>query len=199
VIAAERDEERRAAWRAEAAALDPAALVFVDESSTHVSMTRRRARAARGERAVGRVPRNRDPRLSLVAALGPAGAGVAMTVPGAVDAAAFEAYLAQGLVPSLRPGQVVVMDNLSVHKGARTRALIEGAGCRLLFLPPYSPDFTPVELAFSKVKAHLRGVAARTQQALECAVGDALARVTPADAQNWFRHCGFPLPAAQSP
>ena len=161
-------------------------------------MTRLRARAPRGVRAVGRVPRNRDPRLSLVAALTPAGAGAAMTVPGAVDAAAFVAYLRQGLVPTLRPGQVVVMDNLSVHKGAEVRRAIEGAGCRLLFLPPYSPDFAPIELAFSKLKAHLRGTSARTRTALERAVGEALARITPADAQGWFRHCGF-RPAAQSP
>jgi transposase len=144
------------------------------------------------------VPRNRDPRLSLVAALGPAGAGAAMTVPGAVDAAAFAVYVREGLAPTLRPGQVVVLDNLNVHRGAEVRRLIEAAGCRLLFLPPYSPDFSPIELAFSKIKAHLRGVEARTQERLEAAIGEALALITAADARGWFGHCGHRL-AAQSP
>lgn len=185
----------RAAWRAEAATLAPADLVFVDESSTHISLTRLWARAPQGQRAVGRVPRNHDPRLSLVAALTPAGAGPAMTAPGAIDGPAFTAYVRAVLAPSLRPGQVVILDNLSVHKGAEVRRLIEAAGCRVLFLPPYSPDFAPIEEAFSKIKAYLRGVGARTQVALEAAISEALARITAADARGWFGHCGYPLPA----
>jgi transposase len=144
------------------------------------------------------VPRNHDPRLSLVAALTPAGAGPAMTLPGAVDTDAFTVYVRELLLPALRPGQVVVMDNLSVHKGAAIRRLIEGAGCRLLFLPPYSPDLAPIEHAFSKIKAHLRGAGARTQQALEAAIGQALTLLTAADARGWFGHCGYRL-AAQPP
>ena len=121
-----------------------------------------------------------------------------MTLPGAVDAAAFEVYVRDLLVPTLRPGQVVVLDNLNVHQGVKVRRLIEGAGCRLLFLPPYSPDFAPIELAFSKLKAYLRGVAARTQERLEEAIGTALARLTDADARGWFGHCGYRVPAQPS-
>jgi len=199
LVASERDEARRAAWRAEVAALDPADLLFVDESSTHISLTRTHARAPRGQRAVGRVPRNHDPRLSLVAALGPGGISqAALTLPGAIDGAAFAAFVEQELAPRLRPGQVVVLDNLTAHKGERVRRAIEAAECRLLFLPPYSPDFAPIEQAFSKIKAHLRGVAARTQETLEAAIGEALALITAADARGWFGHCGY-RPAAQPP
>lgn len=118
-----------------------------------------------------------------------------MTVPGAVDGAAFVAYIQDVLVPTLRPGQVVVLDNPSVHKTAEVRRLIEQARCHLLFLPPSSPDFVPIELAFATLKAYLRGVGARAQAALEQAIGTALARITRADAQGWFRHCGYPLSA----
>ena len=195
LIASERDEAQRTAWRAEAATLDPAALVFVDETSTHLSLTRTHARAPRGVRAVGRVPRNHDPRLSLVATLSLAGIGqAALALPGAIDRAAFVAFVEQELVPRLRPGQIVVLDNLAVHKGARVQELIEGAGCRLLFLPPSSPDFTPIEQAFSKLKAHLRGVGARTRERLDEAISEALARITPDDARGWFAHCGYHTP-----
>ena len=144
------------------------------------------------------MPRTHDPRLSLVAALTSAGMGPAMTLPGAVDSAAFVAYIEQALVPALRPGQIVVLDNLSVHKAAGVRRLIEQAQCHLLFLPPYSPDFAPIELAFAKLKNHLRGVGARTQAALEQAIGDALVLITATDTHGWFRHCGYP-PSAQPP
>jgi transposase len=144
---------------------------------------------------VGQVPRNHDPRLSLIAAITPAGMGPAMTVPGAVDARAFIAYIEQVLVPTLQPGQIVVLDNLNVHKDAAVRRLIEQAGCHLLFLPPYSPDLAPIELAFAKLKTFLRGIGARTQAALEQAIGEALALMTEADARGWFGHCGYLLPA----
>jgi transposase len=141
------------------------------------------------------VPRTHDPVLSLIAARGPDGLSqAALLLPGAIDGIAFVAFVERELAPRRRPGQVVVLDNLSVHTGARVRALIEAAGCRLLFLPPYSPDFSPVELAFSKLKAHLRAVGARTRERLEDAVSEAFRLVTPADARAWFRHCGYPLP-----
>ena len=166
----------------------------MDETCTHVGLARRYGRAPRGARAVGRAPRNHDPVISLVAALGPGGLSrAAMALPGAIDTAAFTAFVERELAPRLRPGQVVVLDNLSVHKGARIRALIEAAGCRLLFLPPYSPDFAPIEQAFSKIKAHLRGVAARTRDRLEQAIAEAFRLVTPADARGWFRHCGYAI------
>ena len=194
--ASERDEAARAAWRAEAAALDPASVVFLDETSTHTALTRRRARAPRGQRAVGAAPRNRGPNVTLLAALTPTGMGPGVVFEGAADRRAGEAFVEQFLVPSLRRGQVVVLDNLSAHKGERVRQLIEGKGCRLRFRPPYSPDFNPIELAFAKLKTRLRRVAARTFEALVAAIGDALDAITAADARGFFGHCGFPLPEA---
>jgi transposase len=140
------------------------------------------------------VPRNRGPNVTLFAALTPDGIGPAFVVEGAADGESFALYLRELLVPSLRPGQVVVMDNLNVHKGAAVRALIEGAGCRLLFLPAYSPDFNPIEHAFAKVKQRLRRAEARTFEALVAAIGEAIDAVTPADARGCFAHCGFALP-----
>jgi transposase len=147
---------------------------------------------------VGQVPRNHDPVISLVAALGLAGLSqAAMTLPGPIDTTAFLVFVEQELVPRLQPGQVVVLDNLSVHKSGRVRDLIEAAGCRLLFLPPYSPDFAPIEQVFSKVKAYLRGVGARTRDRLETAISEALASVTPTDALGWFQHCGYQVTIGQ--
>jgi transposase len=158
-------------------------------------MTPRYARAPRGERAVGAVPRNQGENLTLIAALTADGLGPAMTLPGAADAPAFVAYVREVLAPALVPGQVVVLDNLSVHKGAEVRRLVEACGCRLLFLPPYSPDFAPIELAFAKIKQALRRTAARTRASLEAAIAAALDTITTQDAANWFRHCGYTRPA----
>jgi transposase len=193
LTAAERDPAARAAWWGEAAWLDPADLVFVDETSTHTALTRLRARAPRGEWAVGAAPRNHGPNVTLLAALTPAGIAASLALEGATDRLAFEAFVAQVLVPTLRPGQVVVLDNLSAHKGDRVRASVEAAGCTLLFLPAYSPDFNPIELAFSQLKAALRRVAARTFETLVAAIGAALAAITPAAACGFYAHCGFPL------
>jgi transposase len=160
-------------------------------------MTPRWARAPRGKRAVGTAPRNHGPNVTLLAALTPDGVGAALTVEGAADRLVLEAYVGRVLVPTLRPGQVVILDNLNAHKGEGVRKLIEAAGCRLLFLPAYSPDFNPIELAFAKVKARLRRTAARTVDALVAAIGEALDAVTAADARGFFAHCGFPLPGQQ--
>jgi transposase len=145
---------------------------------------------------VGRVPRGRRHAVTLMAALTPAGVEAPFMIPGAVDRAVFDAYVAGVLAPALRPGQTVVLDNLSVHKGARARELIEAAGCRLLFLPRYSPDFNPIEFAFAKLKAALRRAEARTFDALVAAAGGAIADVTPADARAFFAAAGYP-PAGQ--
>ncbi len=178
------------------ARVDPARLVFVDESGTHTSMTRRRARAPRGERAYGSVPRNRGRMTTLLASLTLAGGmGPAMTVEGGTTTEVFEAYVEQVLAPALVPGQVVVLDNLAAHHAARARELVEARGCRLVFLPAYSPDFSPIEEAFSKVKALLRKTEARTREALFEAIGRALAAVSVADARGWFAHCGYPVAA----
>jgi transposase len=194
LTASERDEEARAAWREGAAALAPETLLFLDETSTHTALTRRRARAPRGQRAPGAVPRNHGPNVTLLAVLGPAGIATALSIEGAATRPVFDGFVAEFLVPVLRPGQTVVLDNLAVHKSPRARALVEAAGCRLLFLPPYSPDLNPIEPVFAKVKTALRASAARTGDALLEATKAALDAVTPGDAAGCYADCGFPLP-----
>jgi transposase len=154
-------------------------------------MTPRRARAPRGKRAVGTAPRNHGANVTLLAALTPRGIGAALTVEGAADRLVVEAYVGRVLVPTLRPGQVVVLDNLSAHKGEEVRNLIEAAGCRLLFLPAYSPDFNPIELVFGTLKTALRRAQARTREGLETAIRTALAAITPAQTRACFAHCGY--------
>ncbi|HEY0601641.1 MAG TPA: IS630 family transposase [Herpetosiphonaceae bacterium] len=166
-------------------------VVVIDESGTHLGMTPRRARAPRGQRAYAKARRNYGTRLSLIAALRSDGMGAAMTIEGAVDGAAFQAYLRDVLAPSLRPGQIVIMDNLSVHKSHRVRQLVEAQGCTLLFLPAYSPDLTPIELAFSKLKTFLRRAGADTIETLQEAISIGLDRITAHDAHSYFRCCGF--------
>ena len=173
-------------------------LVFVDECGTHTSMTRLRARAPRGERAYGRVPRNRGPNTTLLASMTAEGMGPCMAVVGSTKKTVFETYVERVLVPSLSPGQVVVMDNLGAHRGQGVRDLVERSGCSLLFLPPYSPDFSPIEEAFSKIKALLRKAQARDRGALVEAIGRALSAVTAKDARGFFGHCGYPLAAQPS-
>ncbi len=171
--------------------LDPRRLVFVDECSTNIALATLYARAPKGERARGSAPRNWGKNVTLVAALSTEGVGAAMSVEGAIDGAAFEVYVERFLAPTPKEGQVVVMDNLQVHKSARVKELIEGAGAEVLFLPPYSPDFSPIEEAFSKVKGVLRRIAARTREALVEATGWALDAVSREDALGWFGHCGY--------
>jgi len=171
--------------------LDPGKLVFVDECSTNIALTRLYARAPRGERAYGEAPRNWGKNITLIASLSTEGVGAAMSVEGATDAAAFETYVEHFLAPTLKAGQVVVMDNLQVHKSVRVRELIEGRGAEVLFLPPYSPDFSPIEEGFSKVKGILRRIGARTREALVQATGQALDAVSRRDAVGWFGHCGY--------
>lgn len=166
-------------------------LVFLDETATPTTLTPLRARAPKGQRAVGHVPRGRRTPLSWLAALTPDGIGPSVVVEGAVDRDVFDAYVAQLLVPALRPGQTVVLDNLSVHKSAAARRLIEAAGCALRFLPTYSPDMNPIEQAFAKTKQALRRAEARSVDAVVDAVGRALATVTPADAAAFYRDAGY--------
>lgn len=170
-------------------------MVFVDESGTNLAMTPRYGRAPRGERVVGRAPRNHGPNTTLVAALSLDGITAAMTVEGAMDRLAFDVFVERILGPSLRPGQVVVWDNLSVHTSAAAQRVIAAAGCQLLWLPPYSPDFAPIEQAFSTVKAALRRAGARTRAALDDAITAALTTISATDACGWFTHCGYPIPA----
>jgi transposase len=156
-IAQERDEEARGLWRWLASHFDARRLVFVDESGFNISMTRLRARAPRGKRAYGKVPRNRGKNTTLMAAITLEGAmGESMTVEGATDAKAFEVYVEHFLAPSLCEGQVVVLDGLGAHRTEKVRELIEARGADLVFLPSYSPDLNPIEEAFSKIKALVR-------------------------------------------
>ncbi len=195
MAASERDEEARAAWREAVARLDPEQFVFVDESGTHTSLTRRYGWAPHDQRATGSVPRNHGKNTTLVAALAPDGLHEPWLIEGAMTTETFEWYIRNELVPRLRPGQVVVLDNLSAHKAASIRQAIESRGCDLLFLPPYSPDFTPIEQAFSKIKAILRGLGARTREALQEAIRLAIEAITPDDVAAWFAHAGYPLSA----
>ena len=164
----------------------------MDECSTNIALTGLYARAPKGERAYGQAPRNWGKNVTLIASMSAdEGIGAAMSVEGATDGAAFEAYVEHFLVPTLREGRIVVMDNLQVHKMKRVRELIEGAGAQILFLPPYSPDFSPIEEAFSKVKGILRRLGARAREALLEATGEALEAVSLSDAAGSFRHCGY--------
>ncbi len=194
--ASEQNEATRAAWREQAAKLPTPDLVVVDETGSQINMTPLYAYAPRGERAIGKVPRNYGANLTVIASLSLSGMGEAMLLDGSADAAAFEAYIEQILAPSLRPGQIVILDNLSIHLGPRVKEVIERRSCQLLFLPAYSPDFSPIEEAFSKLKIILRRAGARTREALQEAIIEALPRITAQDALGWFLHCGYPAPSA---
>ena len=171
--------------------LDAEHVVFVDECGTNLSMAPRDGRALRGQRVVGVVPRTHVPNTTLIAAMGRAGIVTAMTLEGAMDRDAFDVFVIQGLVPTLRPGQTVIWGDLSVHKSALAIAQIEAVGCHVVFLPPYSPDFAPIEQAFGKLKTYLRRAGARGRDALDAAMTAGLATITAADARAWFAHCGY--------
>jgi len=177
-----------------AGAVDPRKLVFVDEMGTNTSLYPRYAYSPKGRRAYAQVPRNRGANTTLLASMSLEGMGPCLAVEGATNTTVFEAYLEKVLSPSLRRGQIVVLDNLSAHKSERARKLIEGRGCQLLFLPPYSPDFNPIEEAFSKIKGALRKAQARTRQALIEALGVAISAVSARDAGGFFEHGGYHLP-----
>jgi transposase len=189
--ASERREEERTSWREQMKQLDARRLVIVDECGSNIALTPLYGWAPKGQRASGSVPRNRGKNTTLLASLSLSGIGACMIIEGSINTLAFEAYVEHILAPSLEAGQVVVLDNLSAHKGARVRRLIEERGCELLFLPAYSPDYSPIEETFSKVKTFLRKVGARTHEALQDAIGLALETVTTADALGWFTHCGY--------
>ena len=191
--ASERDEWARAAFRvriAEQAATD---FIVIDETGLNVDLTPRYSRAPRGVRAVETVPRNTPVNTTLIGSCSVAGMGPSMMLTGGVDSAAFEAYLDQVLGPHLREGQIVLLDNLSVHSGARVAEVVAARGCRVWYLPTYSPDLSPIELAFAKFKDLVRRAGARTREALEQAVADAWSQVTPEDLRSFFRHCGYRL------
>ena len=191
-VATERDEFIRAAWQVTvAAAVDPESLVFVDEMGVHTSLAPIYGYAPRGERLRQSVPRNRGKNTTLLSSMTTSGMGPSLAVEGTTTAQVFETYVEKMLVPMLRAGQIVVMDNLGAHKPRRIRELIEGQGCELLYLPAYSPDYNPIEEAFSKIKRFLRKVGARSRETLVEALGAALSAVSPEEARGYFEHAGY--------
>lgn len=185
--------ERRAHWHEQLAAEPVAALVFVDESGANTKMTRLRGRALGGERLLARIPHGHYQTSTLISGLRLEGPCAPWLFGGPMNGEMFVAWVRQGLALTLRPGDVVILDNLSTHKIQGVREAIETVGARLLYLPPYSPDFNPIELCWSKVKAALRAAKARTLAALVETVAKALHSISFTDIQNWFAHCGYAL------
>lgn len=182
--------KRRQAWFDGQPDLDPERLVFIDETWASTNMARRHGRCARGERLRVGVPHGHWKTTTFVAGLRSSGIAAPFVLDGPINRIAFETYVGRVLVPELRPGDIVIMDNLSSHKGPRVREMIEAAGATLLFLPPYSPDFNPIENAFSKFKAHLRKAAERTVDGLWAAIGRVI-DLFPAECQNYFKAAGY--------
>jgi transposase len=174
-----------------AQSLDARSLVFVDEMGTNISLSPLYGWSRKGERAYCSVPRNRGKNTTLLSSMSVEGMGSSLAVEGATNREVFETYVELILAPTLHRGQVVVMDNLTAHKGERIRELIEGQGCELVYLPPYSPDFNPIEEAFSKIKGLLRKAEARSREALLEAMGIAISALSAEDARGFFEHCGY--------
>ena len=181
----------RKAWFEAQPDLDPARLIFVDETGLSTRMARLRGRCARGERLRSGVPHGHWKVTTLVAGLRLSGLGAPMVLDGPMTRDWFLAYTEQVLAPTLAPGDVVILDNLPAHKGAVIQAAVEARGARLLFLPPYSPDFNPIENAFAKLKALLRKAAERTVEGLWTAVGGLLDAFTPSECANYFAAAGY--------
>jgi transposase len=196
--ASERDAAKRGAWHERTQGIEPGRFVWVDETGSNLGLTRTHSRAPRGERAFGDVPQRRGPNRTLITALTLDGFGPGLLLDGAIDRTTFDGYIVHRLAPTLKPGQIVVVDNLKVHDSDRARAAIEAQGAQLWFLPPYSPDLNPIEEAFSKVKAFLRSAAPRTLDQHSTAIWAALRTVTPNDAAGWFAHAGY-LPTQRRP
>jgi transposase len=183
----------RESWRELAADWLAERLKFLDEAGSNLALTRLYGRGAPGERIAEGVPQNYGENVTMLAAIGLAGLQAPMTVNGAVDGAVFLSYVREVLAPTLSEGDIVVMDNLKAHKVAGVAEAIEARGARLEYLPPYSPDLNPIEKCWSKVKTFLRKAKARTREALEAALKEALLTVTASDARAWFAYCGYPV------
>jgi transposase len=177
--------------------IDPEHLVFVDEMGTHTSLAPLCAYAPVGERAFFELPRNRGKNTTLLTSIDRGGMGPSLAVEGATNAQVFETYVKRLLAPALRPGQVVVMDNLGAHRPKKIRELVEQEGCELVYLPSYSPDLNPIEEALSKIKHLLRKARARTKEALIEAIAGALASVSAEDVCGFFGNCGYRTPEQQ--
>jgi transposase len=197
LYAAERDapqvEQARAAYQSRTTTLDLRRLKFVDEASVNLAMTRLYGRAPQGERVPGTVPLNYGGNITRLGALGVEGLQAVMTVEGASDADVFRTYVRQVLGPTLATGDIVVLDHLPIHKVPGIQQALARRRARLLYLPPYLPDLSPMELCLSQVKTALRAAKARTRETLETALQQAMEAITALDAQHWFRHCGYAL------
>jgi transposase len=193
--AAERDTPRiqqaRAEYQVKTLEVALARCKFIDESGFNLAMTPRYGRAPKGERAIGSVPINYGKNLTLIGALSISGLEALMTVEGATDGEVFRAYVEQGLCPTLKVGDIVIMDNLGAHKVQGIREAIEGRGAEVIYLPPYSPDLNPIEKCWSKLKSAVRAIEARTREALEAAIAQVIETISEADARAWFAHCGY--------
>jgi transposase len=183
-------KRKRRAFRAKVGRIEPGRLQYIDESGANTAMVRAYAWAPRGERAVGSAPGKWES-FTVIAALGLDGAHAPLVIPGPLDAAAFETYVTEVLVPELHPGDVVIWDRVPTHQVRAAAAAVRRAGAKLIFLSPYSPDYTPIEKLWSKVKAYLRRVAARSKDSLYTALAEALESVTPQDIVGWFQHAGL--------
>jgi transposase len=199
IRAQERSEAKRAVWREQTRGVELERFVWIDETGSHLGMTRRYSRAPRGQRAYGTAPGSRGKNRTLITALTLAGIGPGLLLDEAIDRQAFDAYIIHRLAPTLFAGQIVVVDNLKVHYSDRARRAIEARGAQLWYLPAYSPDLNPIEEAFSKVKAFLRSAEPRTLDAHSTAIWAALRTITPQDATGWFAHAGYGSRRRQPP
>ena len=181
----------RAQWRERAVKFVVEHLKFIDESGSHLALTRLFGRAPKGERIHAGVPQNDGENVTLLAAIGTRGVSAPMTVNGAVDGTVFLTYVREVLCPTLQAGDIVAMDNLGAHKVAGVEEAIANCGARVEYLPPSSPDYNPIEKMWSKIKSFLRAAKARTREALEAALREALLEITEADIRAWFAHCGY--------
>jgi transposase len=188
----------REAWRESQPRLNPAQLVFIDEAWATTNMTRLHGRCPRGKRLIAAVPHGHWRTSTFVAGLRMSGLSAPLVLDGAMNGEAFLAYVEQILAPTLAPGDIVIMDNLSSHKVAGVREAIEARGARALYLPPYSPDLNPIEQSFAKFKALIRKAATRSREALWNAIGQFLGRFTPQECANYFRNAGYVLPDRES-
>lgn len=194
MIAGEQDAEAVTAWEARQADFDPTQLVFLDETATALNMVPAYGWAPKGQRARGTVPAGHRRHHTLISTLTPSGIGPSLLLEGSVDRDGFDTFLTRLLIPTLRPGQTVILDNASIHKGVRTRALLDAAGVQLCFRPTASPQFNPIEHAFAKLKQQLRTDQPRPPATLQAAIKAGMHAITLADVHGFYRGAGYPLP-----
>ncbi len=184
-------KEHRHKWHADQPTLDPAKLVFLDESGAKTNMTRLRGRAKKGQRVIDDAPYGHWCTTTMISSIRLDGSTACMAIDGSTTSDVFREYVRHVLLPTLQRGDMVVLDNLSAHKDTEALGLIRSVGAKVRFLPPYSPDLNPMENMWSKVKEFLRDAKSRTQEALFNAIADALETITPKDAEGWFKACGY--------